>query len=271
LKYIEDPSITRAARAEHAVMLEHLQRLYANGESYYHARTIVMAEHGPRITRECGKQTATMALNALCSYSERQMPESMQQQNMQWLLPTLSEELLRLQFERGGKWVLPPRRRWMRKMQKISLFPAFTATLYAAGYAPLAGWAVFIFSEFDWRAAWVFMQWSWALCAIAAVLPLLCMASLEMCVGTSPVNIAKKQTPEQHKASKAAAKAELDRREANREKVEMAKLQAPIDRKAKDRQDAADLRKSIKRQEEIRKYAVPRLTGPHPSDAPEKF
>jgi hypothetical protein len=90
---------------------------------------------------------------------------------------------------------------------------------------------------------------------------------VELIIGTEPVNVAKNQTPEEHKASKAAARAELDRRSDNRDKIMMAAERKVVDARAADREAAKRLRMHIRHQEEIKKYAVPRLTGPHPRDA----
>jgi hypothetical protein len=147
MKQVADPSIARAARVQHAVMLEHLQKLYGGGQDYYLARTIVMAEHGPRIARECGKETATMALNALCSYGVHDMPNALWLQNMQRCLPTLSEELLELQAKEGGKWVLPPRRRWFRKFcKRLPMLAEFAPGGLALLLSPVAAvWAAWTY------------------------------------------------------------------------------------------------------------------------------
>lgn len=76
MRHVEDPSIAAAARVEHAVMMQEILARYEAGEAYFVAREAVMAEHGPRIAREMGKETAKRALAAVCSHEVSNLPRS---------------------------------------------------------------------------------------------------------------------------------------------------------------------------------------------------
>lgn len=76
MRFVEDPSIADAARIEHAVMMDAILRRYETGESYFVARERVMAEHGPRIAKAYGKETANRALRAVTSHRVIDLPRS---------------------------------------------------------------------------------------------------------------------------------------------------------------------------------------------------
>lgn len=74
MRFVEDPSIAECARVEHAVMMDAILARYEAGEPYFQAREAVMAEHGPRIARHYGKETANRALRAVTSHRLSDLP-----------------------------------------------------------------------------------------------------------------------------------------------------------------------------------------------------
>lgn len=76
MRYVEDPSVAGAARAEHAELMSKILERYERGESFFIAREQVMAEHGPRLAKLYGKETAKRALQAVTSHGLMDLPRA---------------------------------------------------------------------------------------------------------------------------------------------------------------------------------------------------
>jgi hypothetical protein len=117
-RHIEDPSIAHVARLEHAEMLRELQRRYATGECYFTAREKIMAEHGPRIARAYGQDTAKRALAALTSYGPADMPASIRKAAGASFLAHVEASV---SWAKGGTWRYSPLDRLLWRIFGVTL------------------------------------------------------------------------------------------------------------------------------------------------------
>ena len=74
-KYYEDPSIARCGAVEYDRLWTQIGKRVANGEYFYRAREIVLAEQMPDIHKAFGKEVAHRVQKAIHHTAPEQMPK----------------------------------------------------------------------------------------------------------------------------------------------------------------------------------------------------
>lgn len=204
MRYVEDPYIASAARVEHAVMATELIDRYAGGEDFFAARTAIMATHGPRIARECGKDTAERAMRALMSYGPEAMPADAERQRR----AHLSRTDVALMNDLFGEGHRIPRARAITDQS-----PGAGPGMMAAGIGILFACPLFLIAV------------SWQAVLAIAIVGLLVSAAgfwLECSSASMIMPEGRTASPEAFERRVAAADAEIDRRIAQAEQAKAA-------------------------------------------------